>query len=387
MKRSLSGTGGPSARSGDPSAARLLAECLDVDPDAKLIFTHGFHTYPARMHPETARRAIERFGGGRVLDPFVGSGTTALEALRAGLPFTGIDVSRVAIEIAWIRTRAWKPDRCREVERDGHAVAARAPKFHLEEVVLPKWALAEQSWFAPHTLREIVLLRALLDDLETAEVRRALIVVLSSIIVKLSRQSSDSVTIADGSARPWPPRATFNFFREKSSELTKSLLLLSSDLYKRKVKPVEPDLLVADARDARPARAALLLTSPPYPGVYDYSRHHRLRFPLFGDDGVFAEKHEIGSRRDEAARYAADLTACLLHAAADRAVLLIGDNAGIRADAVMRQIAPALGGRLVAMASQDRREVAFGRRGLVKREHLVLIERPATPDPRLATSG
>ena len=385
MKRSLSNSGGPCTRWGDPTAARLLEECLDVDPEAKLPFTHGFHSYPARMHPETARRAVERFAKGAIVDPFVGSGTTALEALRAGLPFTGIDVSRVAIEIAWTRPRVWKPDRCREVERDGHAAVARAPKFHLDEVVLPKWALAEQDWFAPHTIREIVLLRALLDDVKDASIRRALVVVLSSIVVKLSRQSSDSVTLADKSARPWPPRATFNLFREKSSELTKSLLLLSSDLYKRKVKVIEPDLLVADARATKPARASLVLTSPPYPGVYDYSRHHRLRFPLFHDDGAYAEKHEIASRRDEVARYPADLTACLANAVADRVLVLIGDNAGVRADSLMKTLAPVIGCRAVAIASQERDEVVFGRRGLIKREHLVLMERSATPSPARST--
>ncbi|HXX93147.1 MAG TPA: hypothetical protein VEN81_05905, partial [Planctomycetota bacterium] len=80
-KRSLGQTGGPAELSGDPEASRPLGHCLAVDPEARLPFTHGFHAYPARMHPETARRALEAFPGGRILDPFVGSGTTALEAV------------------------------------------------------------------------------------------------------------------------------------------------------------------------------------------------------------------------------------------------------------------------------------------------------------------
>ena len=83
-KRSLSGSGGRCRLAGDPALAATLARCLDVDADAKLPFTHGFHAYPARMHPETARRFIEAFPGGLILDPFVGSGTTAVEAVRAG---------------------------------------------------------------------------------------------------------------------------------------------------------------------------------------------------------------------------------------------------------------------------------------------------------------
>jgi hypothetical protein len=92
-KRSLTHTGGRCRLSGDPALAAPLAHCLAVDPAAPLPFTHGFHAYPARMHPETARRVIATFPGGRIVDPFVGAGTTAVEAVRAGRPFTGFDIS------------------------------------------------------------------------------------------------------------------------------------------------------------------------------------------------------------------------------------------------------------------------------------------------------
>ena len=43
---------------------------------------HGFHTYPAMMIPQIARRLIEMYGKDKkvLLDPFVGSGTALLEA-------------------------------------------------------------------------------------------------------------------------------------------------------------------------------------------------------------------------------------------------------------------------------------------------------------------
>ena len=43
---------------------------------------HGFHTYPAMMIPQIARRLIEMYGKDAkvLLDPFMGSGTAILEA-------------------------------------------------------------------------------------------------------------------------------------------------------------------------------------------------------------------------------------------------------------------------------------------------------------------
>ena len=120
-KRSLGQTGGRCDLAGDPERAKLLAHCLSVDPAAKLPFTHGFHAYPARMHPETARRAIEAFPGGAVLDPFVGSGTTAVEAVRAGRRFIGLDISKVPLEIAWARTRVLRPEQSQDATHNAWA--------------------------------------------------------------------------------------------------------------------------------------------------------------------------------------------------------------------------------------------------------------------------
>ncbi len=367
-KRSLSRSGGKCALSGDPERAAVLAHCLSVDPAAKLRFTHGFHAYPARMHPDTVERAIAVFPGGAVFDPFVGSGTTALEAARAGRPFIGGDISKVAVEIAWARTRAWHPDRIRAMEQAALALAGRA--FREPDVPLPEWGKSAREWYDPHTLREIIVLKALIDG-EEAEVMRLLTVVLSSIAIKLSRQISDSDPKRDAFHRPRPRHASYRWFREKVSELASSLLQLSSDLHKRKVAWVEPDLRRADARSFRPAAPAdLVLTSPPYVGTYDYALHHARRYPLFGEDPSFALKNEIGSRRRPGA-YREDLEACLRNmlaalSPAGKILLLVGDGEDLAADALLAELSSKLGARVAAGASQRRRE---------GREHLLLIER------------
>jgi hypothetical protein len=376
-KRSLSATGGRCRLSGDPELASKLAHCLSVDPDAKLPFTHGFHAYPARMHPETARRIIEAFPGGRIVDPFVGSGTTAVEAVRAGRPFTGFDISKVPLEIAWARTRIGLPEQSRKVEGAAHRLSGRAFQEIENEFTMLPWTRKEYEWYDPHTLREIYVLK-LLIDLEEPTLRRLLTVVLSSVLVKLSRQISDSDVKRDIHHRPRPRGAAFRWFSDKSSDLTRGLLLLSSDLYKRKVQFLEPDLRREDARDAKlpPDGVDLVVTSPPYSGVYDYSRHQARRYPIFDEDPTFAEAHELGSRRD-ASLYRQDLETVLKNVLASltpqgRIVMLIGDGQQLKADAFITETAAKLGSKVLAMASQSRKDWSGGP---PKQEHLIAIGR------------
>jgi SAM-dependent methyltransferase len=385
-KRSLSHTGGKVETSGDPSAAGILARCLRVDPAAKLPFTHGFHPYPARMHPETARLILEAFPGGAVLDCFCGSGTVALEAVRAGRAFTGIDVSAVALEVAWARTRVWHPDECRRFEREAIRVADDAfGESDRSEFRLPDWALRERDWYEPHTLREVGVLREQIDRAEPS-LCRLMRVVLSSLLVKLSKQRTDSDPKPDLFHRPRPRGATFRAFKDRVDEVTRGLLQLSSDLYKRKVALVEPDLRVGDARKLalKEGGHALVVSSPPYCGVYDYTRQHARRYALLGIDPSAAELGEIGSRRTRGAKYAEDLRTVLQRilaalAPSGRALLLVGDGeeSGQAFDgaALLADLAGKAGARVIATASQKRRSDS---EGPPRREHLVMLGRSAS---------
>jgi len=70
-------------------------------------FTHGFHLYPARMHPEIAKRLIAKYAKDRkkvVFDPFMGSGGVLVEALLHGNNSIGIDVNPFAVLLSKVKT-------------------------------------------------------------------------------------------------------------------------------------------------------------------------------------------------------------------------------------------------------------------------------------------
>lgn len=68
--------------------------------------THNYYRYPARFPPGFARSAMEAFSGPGdvVLDPFVGGGTTAVEALHLGRRFLGTDVNPISMFVTRVKT-------------------------------------------------------------------------------------------------------------------------------------------------------------------------------------------------------------------------------------------------------------------------------------------
>ena len=69
-------------------------------------FTHGIHPYPAMMIPQVARRLIQSYGneGGKLFDPYCGTGTTLLEGMLADMESAGTDLNPLARLIAKVKT-------------------------------------------------------------------------------------------------------------------------------------------------------------------------------------------------------------------------------------------------------------------------------------------
>jgi len=72
--------------------------------------THWFYPYKGKFHPQMIRALLGIIGlgpGDLVLDPFIGSGTTAVEAQLLGINCIGVDVSPLCQLIARVKTQSW----------------------------------------------------------------------------------------------------------------------------------------------------------------------------------------------------------------------------------------------------------------------------------------
>ena len=131
-------------------------------------YTHGFHQYPARMHPEIAKRLIEKYAiksSDIVFDPFMGSGGVLVESMLHGNNSVGIDLNPFAVLLATVKTTPLnaaklettfnqiildsKKDKKNKIEYDN------APNF------LPKKPKEKslKFWYQNDTLRDLQILK------------------------------------------------------------------------------------------------------------------------------------------------------------------------------------------------------------------------------------
>jgi hypothetical protein len=88
--------------------SNLVEQLAEAARDARAVAgaSHKFYRYPARFSPQFAKAAITAFTepGDLVLDPFIGGGTTAVEAMISGRKCVGTDINELALFVSKVKT-------------------------------------------------------------------------------------------------------------------------------------------------------------------------------------------------------------------------------------------------------------------------------------------
>lgn len=412
-KRALSHQGGAIETEGDSADAAVLAHALDVSPatdeenDPARQHIHGFHTYPARMHPVTAARLVTGFSlpEGRILDPFCGSGTVLVEALIAGRQAFGVDLNPFAVLLSKCKTKIRGSKDLQLLLDAAGAIAGLADDRRLAKAKsTKKYTKADLVLFEPHILMELDSLQMGIQEKKNHPAAADLWMVLSSMLVKFSRQPSDTSTATKSRklAAGFPAR----HFLRKTEELTQRAAefgqLVGSQPQIAKVWQGNAQLLKGLEIEAIDA----IVTSPPYAATYDYSQHHALRSRWLGLKVKEFEKGEMGARtayrnldpQKAAARWHEELAHFLKAASAHLRpglplVLVVADSSvgpvALRADAAITSIARDCGFYPSARASQARPHFhgpgAAAFRELPRREHAIVLRRLPTKNPRASS--
>ncbi|MFO0824734.1 MAG: DNA methyltransferase [Gemmataceae bacterium] len=303
-RRALTNVGGKIDTEGDAAEAQALARAIDVPPstddesDPSRVHVHGFHTYPARMHPTTAARLVQSFTrpGGRVLDPFCGSGTVLVEAMILGrVPF-GTDLNPLAVRLARCKTRPREQAELTQLVEKARECATHAEERRKAKAgATRRFPPEDMQLFEPHVLLELDSLRAKIEMLKVEPSQPDLQLVLSAVLVKLSKKRGDTSAAVAG--RRTAPGFASRLFVQKTEELARDLAALRSLL----PTPAPPPAFVAqdnatELRTLPPAPMDGVITSPPYAATYDYLSHHALRLRWLGLNAAPLAKGELGSR-------------------------------------------------------------------------------------------
>jgi len=405
--------GGACELAGAPAEARLLAHALEVasaapprrggaegedDPDR--VHVHGFHSYPARMHPLTAGRLVASLTapGALVLDPFCGSGTVLVEAMLAGRDASGVDANPLAVELSWLKIRPRDPSALEALPGLARQLRAEADRRRRTRAgATHRYPAADVALFEPHVLLELDSLHAGIARLEDEAARRDLALVLSAILVKVSRKAADT---SDAVApRRVSAGYTSRLFAAKAGELARRLTAFHAAL------PAPPPRAAVREGDAArlegiaPRSVDAVISSPPYAATYDYLAHHEARLRWLGLDPRGLASRELGARRRYAqlsptaavAAWRRELKSFL--AAMGRVArpgaplaLLVADSAvgtgptgcvALRAETAVAEALAELPLRLVARASQPRphfhRDTQAAFREAPRREHALLL--------------
>ena len=372
QKRSGKHKGPPKARAvrehGDPTYSAIVATALSKQ-GAIDRGTHGFHTYPAGMHPDCARLIIEACPG-VVHDPFCGGGTVLVEGILSGRQVFGGDLSPIALLVSKARTASPKlASPLRSASRKISAQAQLRIDVEVDEEL--------QKWYEPHVAQELGRIRNEIPN-HPEEVQPLLRAVFSSIIVKSSFRKSDTSNQRETHHRP--PGTTAILFHKKARELGRMLEAMPEST---------PHIFEGNAcSDIPPQPVDLILTSPPYPGVYDYLPLQQLRYLWLGIPTPKVAQ-EMGSRRSfralgrqDALKEWQDQTTEWIKIQTQnltptgKFAIIVGD--GLVGDKLVDTLFPTVealkqcGMRVLARASADRPDHA---RGAIRIEHLVLAEK------------
>ena len=278
---------------------------------------HRLHPYLGKFIPQVVEVLLARYvrEGGRVLDPFAGSGTTLVQALESGYDAVGVDVAAFNCLLMEVKTRRYDPFALESELRD---VVRRVET--LDARVDPTGYLAE--WFAPRAAAELIAFRESVSEYEHADVLR--------VVLARAARSARLTTHYDLDFPRAPQREPYwchkhkrvcrpidraeHFLRRYALDTLRRL----KDFSRLRVRGHDAEVMHRDSREVRlDGRFDGVITSPPYPGLIDYHEQHRYAYELLGLEDLRGFELGAGAQGTSAAAldaYVDGIAAVLAHA-------------------------------------------------------------------------
>jgi DNA modification methylase len=263
---------------------------------------HDIHPYPAKFIPQIPGTLISLLSarGEQVLDPFGGSGTTALEAVRLGRRAFSVDANPLSALIGRAKTACIDRATLRELQGLHAALASEHQALpqdptHLIELYskhgpdIPN----REKWFADSAFGELCLIKARIAALDTQAARDIGLVALSRIAIRASFQDSETryKSVPRAILVGETLRRYLREFRSVIEALSESEAVTRYGISRF----LCADIRTLPAEEIPDGSVDLIVTSPPYGNATDYHLYHRFRLLWLGFDPIALSRVEIGS--------------------------------------------------------------------------------------------
>ena len=233
-------------------------------------YTHCFHTYPAMMIPQIARKLLKEYGteGGWLLDPYCGTGTSLVEASLFGMHSVGCDINPLVRLIATAKSTpiclSILDESLNKLNDDLFQIEFRDGK--VPDAPIPD-ILNLGYWFSEEVIKSLAYLRNRISKVEDEVVRNFILVAFSETVREVSYTRNGEFKLYRMSAKKLE---NFNpdVFGIFSKKLSRNRHGLAAFLEKRKnVEVSVSDVNTAQGEFPMPRPLGgydLVITSPPY---------------------------------------------------------------------------------------------------------------------------
>jgi site-specific DNA-methyltransferase (cytosine-N4-specific) len=317
--------------------------------------TNTIHPYPAKFIPQIPRHFIQQLSseGDTVYEPFLGSGTTAVEANIIGRNAIGNDVNELAVLISKVKTTPLSNKQLLSLDSLLNKIYNSIDLIYSvnKSGIAKPDILNLDLWFEEFVIYELVIIKEEIEKLSNKDLIDFCLVALSGIIINVSHQDSDTRYV-----RVTKNIAHFDTFDKFAKQLNKLRKIMSVSC--KLIENGKSVFKVADSRQEnifRENSANLAVTSPPYPNAYDYHLYHKYRLFWLGMNPHDLRKSEIGAHADYSKKngpdefdFMRDMEKCFLNTSnilkqGSYFVLVIGDSIlkgrNIRNNEILKQAA------------------------------------------------